>query len=158
MLKHILLAALAILILTSPNFAQKRDRMKAMQKMEELKKIKLIDVLQLDEETSIKFFTRRSEHIKKIEELIQLRNDKIDKIEDILKSDESNNESILTKEINDFHQLEEKEFQERQRFLKSASEILTPEQMAKLIVFEERFRRDVSGLLFRERFKKFRND
>ena len=69
MLKHILLAALAILILTSPNFAQKRDRMKAMQKMEELKKIKLIDVLQLDEETSIKFFTRRSEHIKKIEEL-----------------------------------------------------------------------------------------
>ena len=43
---------------------------------------------------------------------------------------------------------------ERQNFFKSAEEILTMEQMGKLVVFEEKFRNEVSGLLFRERKKK----
>jgi hypothetical protein len=153
-----LLTILAVFILLSSAFAQRHERMKPMQKMEELKKIKLIEILQMDEETSIKFFTRRSEHIKRIENLNKISKEKMDQLDGMLTDLKENNDQALKKEIDEYLQIQENIMRERQSFFKSANEILTVEQMAKLVVFEEKFRNEVSGLLFRERFKKQRED
>jgi hypothetical protein len=153
-----LLTLLAVFILVSSAFAQRHERMKPMQKMEELKKIKLIEILQMDEETSIKFFTRRSEHIKRIENLNKISKEKMDQLDGMLTDLKENNDQALKKEIDECLQIQENIMRERQNFFKSANEILTVEQMAKLVVFEEKFRNEVSGLLFRERFKKQRDD
>jgi hypothetical protein len=153
-----LLTILAVFILLSSAFAQRHERMKPMQKMEELKKIKLIEILQMDEETSIKFFTRRSEHIKRIENLNKISKEKMDQLDGMLTDLKENNDQALKKEIDEYLQIQENIMRERQNFFKSANEILTVEQMAKLVVFEEKFRNEVSGLLFRERFKKQRDD
>jgi aspartate oxidase len=153
-----LLTILAVFILLSSAFAQRHERMKPMQKMEELKKIKLIEILQMDEETSIKFFTRRSEHMKRMENQNQISKEKMDQLDEMLTDRKENSDQVLKKAIDEYLQIQENIMRERQNFFKSANEILTVEQMAKLVVFEEKFRNEVSGLLFRERFKKQRED
>lgn len=158
MLSKNLLTILALLFLVTAVFAQKHDRMKPMQKMEELKKIKLIEILQMNEETSVKFFTRRAAHMKKMEGLNQASKEKMEQLDGMLTDLKENNDQSLKKEIDEYLQIQENIMRERQNFFKSANEILTFEQMAKLVVFEEKFRNEVSGLLFRERFKKQRDD
>jgi hypothetical protein len=158
MLYRNMIVVLSIIILFTSSFAQKHDRMKPMQKMEELKKIKLIEILQMDEETNVKFFTRRSEHIKKIESLNFASQQKIEQIAGIIEDGKESNSTNLKKAIDEYLQLQENVMQERQNFFKSASEILTIEQLGKLVVFEEKFRNEVSGLLFRERNKRLRDN
>lgn len=130
-----------------------QGRMRAFQKMEELKKIKLIETLQMDEETSIKFFSRRTEHIKKIEGLNEHKDRQIEIIEDLVRNKK---EGALKKAVEEYYQIKDKIHKERQNFFNSISDILTEEQLAKFIVFEERFRSEVSALLLKERNKRFR--
>lgn len=158
MLQKNLLIILSLFILLTSAFAQRHEKMKPMQKMEELKKVKLIEILQMDEETSIKFFTRRSEHMKRMEGLNQASKEKMDQIDEMLTERNENNDQILKKEIDEYLLLQENVMRERQNFFKSANEILTIEQMGKLLVFEEKFRNEVSGLLFRERNKRLHDN
>lgn len=158
MLQKNLLTILSLFILLTSAFAQRHEKMKPMQKMEELKKVKLIEILQMDEETSIKFFTRRSEHMKRMEGLNQASKEKMDQIDEMLTERNENNDQVLKKEIDEYLLLQENVMRERQNFFKSTSEILTIEQMGKLVVFEEKFRNEVSGLLFRERNKRLRDN
>lgn len=158
MLHKKFLTVIFISVLLTSGFAQRHERMRPIQKMEELKKIKLIEILQMSEETSVRFFTKRAEHSKKIEGLNQASKEKIDQIEEMLNNINDNSLPTLKKAIAEYLQLQENVMQERQNFFKSAEEILTMEQMGKLVVFEEKFRNEVSGLLFRERKKKERND
>lgn len=143
-----------VLIFSSFGTAQPLGRMKAFHKMEELKKIKLIETLQMDEETSIKFFSRRTEHIKRIEGLNELKDKQIEIIEDLIVDRKEGN---LKKAVEEYYQIIDKIHKERQNFFNSVSDILSNEQLAKFIVFEERFRSEVSSLLLRERNKRFRD-
>lgn len=154
MINRYLITVISILVLVSTGFAQRHERMKAMQKMEELKKIKLIEILQMDEETSIKFFTRRSEHMSKVENINQAIKDKMNQIEEMVTNIKDKNDPTLKRAVDEYLQLQEKVMRERQNFFKSVSELLSYEQMGKLVVFEEKFRSEISGLLFRQRMKK----
>ncbi|NWF90634.1 MAG: hypothetical protein HXY50_14375 [Ignavibacteriaceae bacterium] len=136
-------------------FSQVHTKMKALQKMEELKKLKLIEILEMDEETSIKFFTKRAEHLKKIENLNKTGKLKIQEIEELI---EEKNDVTLTKAIEEYFNVQENISKEKQNFYSLISGILKPHQMAKFIVFEDRFRSEISGLLFRERNKRQRNN
>lgn len=149
---------MSVLFLLSPTYGQRFERMKAREKMEELKKIKLIEILQMDEETSIKFFSRRAEHMKKVETIHFAEQEKINQLNDLLKNEKERNPSVLQKAIDEYLALQENIIKVRQNFFKTAGEILSVEQMARLLVFEERFRDEISGLLFRERSRKKRED
>lgn len=157
MIHRILIAIYFIIIISVTSFAQPMGKMRPFQKMEELKKIKLIEILEMNEETSLKFFTRRSEHMKRIELLNESGRIKIDQIDEMIKSRKDKNDPALKKSIDEYLQNQENIIRERQSFFKTVSDILTTEQLAKLVVFEERFRNEVSGLLFRERNKKLRD-
>ena len=152
------LTILSVLILFTSAFAQRPERMKPMQKMEELKKIKLIEILEMNEETSIKFFTRRSEHMRRMDDLNKVNKEKMDQLDEMLNDQEEKSDQILKKTIDDYMQIQDNIMLERQNFIKSASEILTIEQFGKLLVFEEKFRNEIGGLLFRERNKRMRDD
>lgn len=153
MILRIFLSVFLFTIISMNAFPQMHGKKKALQKMEELKKIKLIEVLQMNEETSIKFFTRRSEHMRKMEELNEAGSLLIEQIDDLIKD---KNDSAVRKSIDEYLQTQDNLLKERQNFFKSVSSILTIEQMAKFVVFEERFRNEISGLLFRERKRKLR--
>jgi hypothetical protein len=55
---------------------------KANKKIEELEKIKLIEALKMDEETTCKFFSRRSQHKERMRELSGLNKEYLDKMDE----------------------------------------------------------------------------
>src|SRR3990167_1104365 len=86
---------------------------------------------------------QRHEHMKRIENLNQTGKEKMDQIDELLTGQKENSDQVLKKAIDEYLQIQENIMRERQNFLKSATEILTIEQMGKLVVFEEKFRNEV---------------
>ena len=102
MLQKIVICFLVVFVMSPLFFSQVHHKMKASQKMEELKKIKLIEILEMDEQTSLKFFSRRSEHMKRVEALNEAGKIKIEQIENLLND---NNEVNLKKSIDEYLQI-----------------------------------------------------
>ena len=122
-------------------------------KIKELEKVKLLEVLDMDEETTLKFFTRRNEHLKKMEELNKSCDDELSKIEEKIKSSENENDPEFIKLVDDYLAEQDKFNAERRVFLNSVKDILTPIQLAKLVVFEQRFREEIREILYRDKRK-----
>ena len=71
---------------------------------------------------------------------------------------ESKGESELQKLVEASLNIEEEIFKERANFISKLDEILNTEQIAKLILFEKQFKRDVRDLLIERGRKRFFND
>jgi len=134
-------------------FAQKgkwQDE-EAREKFVQLEKIKLIETLEMDEETTLRFFARRSENRKQqdaIQEKIQL---KIDNMDVILKSGRAVTDEEIKTNINEINNLQLQFDKGRVDFVNSLSDILSYEQIGKLIIFEKRFRNEVRKLIMKDR-------
>ena len=122
-----------------------------MGKIEELEKIKLIDVLQMNEETTLKFFARRSEYQRKVKDLITKANDQLDKISDYIKNNGEKNSTELKKMISDYLSYGQAIAKEKANFINSLNDILSYEQISKLLVFEKHFREELRKILFKSR-------
>ncbi len=73
----------ALILLTPIIYSQqmKENKMKNREKLEQLEKIKLIESLDMDEDTSIRFFARRNESKREIQELEKKTEDIIFELE-----------------------------------------------------------------------------
>lgn len=149
------LILIIIMAATLTTFAQiHRQRGKdAMAKIEELEKVKLIEVLNMDEQTTLKFFARRTEHMNKIKELNTKSDELLEKISDSLKNENDKNSTELKKMIADYLTLGNAVSNERINFINSLNDILSYRQISKLLVFEKRFREELRGILFKQRMK-----
>ena len=125
-----------------------------MKKIEELEKIKLLDVLNLDEATSVKLFTRRNQDRTKIWDYEDKINNVLQNIESEVKKGNDKDVSKIQKLNEDFCNLSMEVEKEKLSFLRSLSDILNPEQIGKYIVFERKFRDEIRNLLMKERFKR----
>lgn len=144
---------LAVILLGSNSFAQKmnENRMKNREKLEQLEKIKVIEALSLDEETSIRFFSRRNESKKEIQAIEQRSENIISELENSIKSVDKNKndkQKALVAEL--LKNRESIEFK-RSQFINSLNDILTTEQISKYVIFEKKFRDEVRDLLFERR-------
>jgi len=146
----ILFAFVLVLPIFAQDNAPQRDR-RGQGKIEELEKIKLIDVLQMNEETTLKFFARRNEYQNKVKELMANANDQLDKISDYIKNNGDKNTTELKKMINEYLSYNEAIAREKTKFINSLDDILSYEQISKLLVFEKHFREELRKLLFRSR-------
>jgi len=120
-----------------------------MKKIEELEKIKLLDVLNLDEATSVKLFTRRNQNRTKIWDIEDKINEDLQNIELEVKKGKDMDVSKIQKLNEDYCNLSMDVEKEKMSFIRSISDILTPEQIGKYIVFERRFREDIRALLMK---------
>ena len=120
-------------------------------KFEQLEKIKLIEALGMNEETTLRFFARRSEHQKQQEEIQKKINEKIDNLELIFKSGRVATVDELKSNINEVNSLRSELEKNRTDFIDSLSDILTYDQIAKLIIFERNFRDQVRKLIMKDR-------
>ena len=120
-----------------------------MKKIEELEKIKLLDVLNLDEAASAKLFTRRNQDRTKIWDLEDKINNTLQNIEFEIKKGKDEDVTKIQKLNEDYCNLSSDVEKEKLSFIKSLSDILTPEQIGKYIVFERRFREDIRALLMK---------
>lgn len=146
MKKTLLLMCIMIFSISSLN-AQMRPRgdsdMKPLEQIEEWEKMKLIKVLDLSEENSIRFFARRNEHQKRVREILNQRDQLAQEIEKEIKDGTKVSDAVYQGQVNRMLEFEAKMMKERESFIKSLNDILSPEQIAKLTVFEIRFRREV---------------
>jgi len=125
----------------------------AMKKIEELEKIKILDVLNLDEATSVKFFTRKNQSRDKIFNYEDKINDILNNIDAEVKKGNDKDANKIQKLNDDFVNTSIEIEKERMNFIRSLNDILSPEQIGKYIVFEKRFREEIRDLLIKERSK-----
>ena len=124
----------------------------AHEKIEALEKAKLIEELNMSEDLAVRFFAKRNEHLERMKKY----DADLDNAEDNLQKalNEGKNDPTLKKLINEHRSVLDKVSKEKISFLNSISSILSTKQMAKYIVFENKFREEVRNIIMRERNKK----
>jgi len=152
-MKAVSLIVLIVLFFSINLFSQKgkwRDEeMRA--KFEELENIKLIETLRMDEETTLRFFARKSEHKLQQYEIQEKIKSNIDNLDVLLKSGRAMNTEELKSKIDEINNLELQLDKNKVEFVNSLLDLLSYEQIAELIIFEKRFRNEVRKLLMRNR-------
>jgi hypothetical protein len=168
-MKYIVRLIIALLIIPAGAFAQQKDDGDAAQRMHDKTiqqlmhkhnadrgKIRqmviwrLIDELDLSEDTSAKFLPVYKEYLERREENMKQSRDLIHKI-----SENANNESVpiktLREDVQKLTDIDKTLAQEREKFLKKSESILDERQYIKLIIFEDKLKGD-----FIERFREKR--
>lgn len=143
--------SLLLIIFSVMIYSQPERRKDAREKIEALEKIKLLEALDMDEETALKFFARRNEHQDKIKALIDELDSQLEEIESRLSSTDEDNDPGLKKMIDNYFVTHQKINDERKRFFYSLTDILTYKQLARLTLFERRFREEIRDVLFHKR-------
>lgn len=119
------------------------------EKIDQLEKIKLIETLKMNEQTTLKFFARRTEFRDNLKDLMVKENKLLDNIDDLVNASKEKNTSGYQGMIDQYFDLEQKMFDAKKNFITSLSDILTQEQIAKLLVFQKKFREEVREILFK---------
>ena len=113
-------------------------------RLEQLEKLKMIEELGFDEETSIRFFTRRRAHMENQRELGNQREKALVDLWELTNEEAKEN---LDKKFNSkmklVFEIEEKMVLERKEFFASLNDILSTEEIAKVMAFEGRFKREI---------------
>lgn len=152
-MKKILLSLFLIGIISFVGIPQRmHDKPnKHRNKLAQLEKAKLIEALELDEETSIRFFARRNQSKKDIDDLEKKSDEIIVQLENTMKEKDLPKDENQKRLIADLLKTRLQIESEKQKFINSLSDILSTEQIARLLVFEKRFREEIRNVLFDRR-------
>lgn len=151
-----------LLLSVHVSFAQlgKGTQRKSGEKYRQLEKIKLLEVLELNEEVAIKFFIRKDSHHKDRRLILEKHKTVLENLETVL-NNETINENELADLIAQNEQLEIELSNGKNKFINSVKDILSTEQIGKLILFEYKFKRDIRDMLIkggRSRYLNRRNE
>jgi len=113
--------------------------------VEQWKKLRMIEMLDLNEENSVRFFARLNEHEKQEKELMKQKGDALNRIERLVRLEAEDEEyGEVFEEI----ALMDANLQNlQQEFFVGLQDILTTEQRGKLLLFERHFDRQLRGAL-----------
>ncbi len=135
------LLLIPVVVLAQNENGQMRQR---HERFEELRMIKLMEALQLDEETSVRFVKRYHQHQDEMKSLLKERGLKIDQLEEAIKNQKDDDCEQL---LNEVLALEKKASDKRIDFIKSLSSILTKQQQARFVIFDRNFDRDLRDMV-----------
>ncbi len=117
-------------------------------KLEQLEKVKLIEYMNLDEATMVKLFTRRNDHRKLMDDRGDMAEDLIDKMEKLIDDNKNGSKNAeISAAIAEYNAFMEETQKLQRGFITSLADILPPESLAKYIVFERNFRKELRELL-----------
>ena len=144
--------AVSAVILLCTNQLSGQERGKGLQKIDQYEKANLIDALQMDEKTSITFFTKRRDFKEKQRITTEQISSQIEELRVILDSKTAEKDINKIKKYNDdLLRLEAEMHKLRTDYLHSLSDILTPEQIGKYIIFEKDFRKDIRNAVINQK-------
>ena len=117
----------------------------AAERIAQYKKLRLMEVVQMNEETSVRFFARYNKHEENIRAIGMERNELIDQLQKLsrLNSNDAEMEDI----IKNIGFSDEKVLEERTKFMKELREVLSVEQLSKFIIFERNFNKYLRELM-----------
>jgi hypothetical protein len=150
-MKRFILIIISVFFLIGVSYSQHigEKHKEIREKIEQLEKIKLIETLKMDEQTTLKFFARRVKFMDKIKELNDSQDDLIEKLDDAAESKDKD-DAYYKSMVDKYFDLEQKMFEEKKSFMNSLIDILSEEQIAKLIVFQKKFRDEIRDILFKK--------
>ncbi len=122
-----------------------------MKKIEELEKIKLIESLQMNEETTLRFFSRWDQFKNNQHKLVKSSNEILDKLDREVSTNKEKNNPEINKMIDLYFGIEKQLQKNKRDFIYSLKDILDQNQIAKLLVFEKKFKDEIRNVLFRQR-------
>ncbi len=119
-------------------FAQPDEsRGHGLEKLDQYKKLKLIEVLDLKEEQSVRFFVREKDYRAAERKLIRERVQLGTELSELIKSDAKDQD--IEKKINEVMDVEQKIVNTRADFFHNLKDLLTTKQLGKLVIFEQKF-------------------
>jgi Spy/CpxP family protein refolding chaperone len=146
---------LALLAMNVNALAQRHGRgMEQHEKnLENLRMLKLLEILELDDEQNDRFIGIFSSFRKETREIKGDIDREIDALSELLK-DNNTTEKQLQEKIEIIEKLQAERCHAAEKFFKRAAEILTTEQLAKMVIFKERFEKRILETIrgFRGRF------
>ena len=117
----------------------------AAERIAQYKKVRLMEVVTMNEETSVRFFARYNKHEENIRAIGMERNELIDQLQKLSKSNSS--DAAMENIIKDIGMSEEKVLEERTKFIGELRDILSLKQLSQFIVFERNFNKNLRELI-----------
>jgi hypothetical protein len=117
----------------------------APHKVEQYKKMRLIEEMRLDEETSIRFFTRYNKQMDEIKEIQRQRNMLMKQLKELNQANTNSNE--IETAIKNYVKLEGQIAEVRAKFIEGLKEIFTTKQIAEYLIFEQKFNQNLREVL-----------
>lgn len=111
------------------------------ERIEQWKKVRLVEMLDLNEDQSVRFLARMNEHENARRELMKSRVETLDKIERLIRNNADGKE--IEKVFPEAEAIDTKIVDEGRHFFDGLADILTPEQRGKLLLFERRFEKEL---------------
>ena len=143
MKRMFLMLAMAILLLGRSAVAQpfQPDDQRPFERIEHFKKVRLIEILDMKEEQSVRFFARLNEHENVKRDLMKEKMDILDKIERLVRNHDDEKE--FEKLFPEVAAANAKIAQEDEKFFNNLPDILSAEQRGKFLLFERHFEREL---------------
>lgn len=157
----VFIIAAALLIPATQSFAQRRrpfpDQIRPKpERLEKFRKMRLIEVLKLNEDDAVRYFAKQSAHEDTQRDLMKQRNEILDVMEENIRGNGGTKE--LQVQSDKVLEIDRKIFTERQRYQDEMRKFLTPEQFAKFLVFERNFGKQLKNALEEIRGGNHQND
>ena len=111
------------------------------ERIEQWKKVRLIEMLDLKEEQSVRFFARLNEHENVKRELMKDKGEALDKIERLVRNHADEKE--FDKVFPEVAAADARIAEEGRKFFDGLADILSAEQRGKLLLFERHFEREL---------------
>ncbi|MBW7887935.1 MAG: hypothetical protein H3C35_06195 [Bacteroidetes bacterium] len=157
-MKTIFISFLLVVTVTFSQ-AQMRGRNQSehgpFEKIEELKKVKMIEALGLSEDQSVKLIARYNKHRETMKAIENDRSDLVDKLEEQINANSSNEE--FDKTFAALGEIDSRMRDARRTYLESLKEVLSKKQLAQYFVFERNFARDIRNMAKDIQRKRFKN-
>ncbi len=118
---------------------------KALERVEQFKKIRLMEVLGLDEQTSIRFFARYGKHQRALQDLRRTQMQALGRVQALRKSKAADAE--YGKVIQELLSLEGEGRDAKMKYIDELREVLSSKQIAEYLVFEMRFQQNLRELI-----------
>jgi hypothetical protein len=147
----LLLLVVATLLACSLGVAQRRGqapdqaRRPAAERIEQFKKLRLMEILGLDEQTSIRFFARYNKHQETMRDVRQKQMEVFQQIQSLRRSQAP--DADYQRVLSELRGLEQRSNETKLKYMDELSEILTKKQVAEYIVFEVRFQQNLRDLV-----------
>ncbi|MGD1044657.1 MAG: hypothetical protein ABR936_04905 [Bacteroidota bacterium] len=121
------------------------ERGPAAERIEQFKKVRLMEVVKMDEETSIRFFVRYNKYVETLRTIQKDHNTLIDQLQMLSRS--SANNADIERAIKDIGMCEEKIAETRSKFLEELKDVISIKQVAEYVVFERNFNKNLREIM-----------
>jgi len=126
------------------------------ERIEQWKKVRLIEILEMKEDQSVRFFSRMSEHDRQRRELMHARGEALDKLERLVRNRAGSAE--LEKVIPEVLDLDSRIREEQRNFFSGLGDILTVVQQAKFLLFERQFEKELREAMREVQRRRWRDE